>query len=129
VFEVINTVIFNINPTSKPRQTRADVWKKRPVVVRYREFADELRKQAKDKNYTLEGELDITFLVPMPKSWSKKKKKEMLFKPHQQKPDIDNYLKAFMDALAKNDSFVHTVKVSKKWDTFGSIIVEEYHRF
>ena len=58
----------------------------------------------------------------MAKSWSKKKKKAMLGKPHQQIPDLDNYLKAFLDALCKNDSFVHEVHAKKLWANKGAII-------
>ncbi len=35
--------IFNITPMGKPRMTRADKWKQREVVMRYRAFCDEVR--------------------------------------------------------------------------------------
>ena len=35
--------IYYINPVSKPRMTQRDVWKKRPVVVKYHAFCDEMR--------------------------------------------------------------------------------------
>ena len=35
---------IDITPVAKPRQTRSDVWKKRPCVVKYRQFADDLRE-------------------------------------------------------------------------------------
>jgi Holliday junction resolvase RusA-like endonuclease len=44
--------------------------------------------------------------------------------PHQMKPDIDNMLKAFMDALMKEDSHVHTIgKMTKIWGVHGHIKV------
>jgi len=58
----------------------------------------------------------------MPKSWSKKKKAEMINKPHKQKPDIDNLLKGLMDALLEEDSHVHTVFARKIWAEEGSIV-------
>ena len=68
---------------------------------------------------------DIDFLVPMPKSWSKKQRAEMMGRPHQQKPDIDNYLKAFMDAMAIEDQYVFDVRARKFWSDEGKIILTE----
>lgn len=61
----------------------------------------------------------------MPKSWSKKKKAEYLGKPHQVKPDSDNYLKAFMDALCEDDSYIYDARVQKYWAEEGSIELDE----
>ncbi len=41
----------------------------------------------------------IMFHIPMPESWSKKKKEKMCFKPHQSTPDLDNLYKAFTDTI------------------------------
>ncbi len=60
----------------------------------------------------------------MPKSWSKKKKLEFGGQPHQQKPDLDNLLKGYQDALAKDDSFIWKFElIEKKWATKGKIVV------
>ena len=59
----------------------------------------------------------------MPASWSEKKKKEMDGKPHQQKPDIDNLEKAFLDALCKDDSYVYAHAGEKYWGREGAITV------
>jgi Holliday junction resolvase RusA-like endonuclease len=61
----------------------------------------------------------------MPKSWSKKKREQMHGKPHQQKPDVDNFAKAVLDALFEDDSHIHDIRVSKIWGHTGAIIVEE----
>jgi Holliday junction resolvase RusA-like endonuclease len=58
----------------------------------------------------------------MPKSWSKKKKAQMLHSHHKQKPDIDNLLKGLMDALLEEDSHVHMVFTRKIWAEAGSIV-------
>ncbi len=118
-------ITFNITPTPKPRQTRADKWLKRPCVVRYRAYADELRLQAKQKGYKLEQTLYIKFYIPMPKSWSKKKKDLYQNEPHKQRPDIDNLLKAFMDALAVDDCFVWNVSAIKVWGFIGKIVIAD----
>ena len=107
---------------AKPRMTKSDSWKKRPVVLRYWDYKDDIIKWAKENDFTLEEEVCAVFNIPMPKSWSKKKKKEMINTNHKQKPDIDNLVKGLMDALLKEDSHVHTVFARKVWTEEGSII-------
>lgn len=68
-------------------------------------------------------EIDITFHIPMSPSWSKKKRAELEGKPHQQKPDIDNLLKAWMDCLYRNDAVIWKVSASKLWSVKGCIEV------
>lgn len=104
---------IEVTPMGKPRMTRRDVWAKRPVVVAYRAYGDELRLRL--PGYELPPSLDIIFHLPMPPSWSAKKRQEMAGKPHQQKPDIDNLLKAFMDHLAEGDAHVYDVRARKHW--------------
>lgn len=114
-------MIFSIVPIPKPRMTRADSWKKRPCVLRYWSFKDDLELQARALRYTVPEELDIEFYMPMPKSWSNKKKLEMVGKPHQQTPDIDNLSKAFLDCLCKQDNYVWHLNAKKYWHTVGFI--------
>lgn len=111
-------------PVAKPRQTRSDVWRKRSCVVRYRAFADELRLQAAKQIFTLENGLAYEFHLPMPASWSKKKQLEKLGTLHDQKPDIDNLLKALFDAMAKEDKAIgHIGQVKKVWALQAKIII------
>lgn len=115
-------ITLPLNPIPKPRMTRADRWKKRPATDRYWHFKDELKALAKGE---LDPRFDIEFHVPMPKSWTFKKQLEMNGRPHQQKPDIDNYLKAFMDAMCVDDSYVYDVRAQKYWSVEGKIIITE----
>lgn len=111
---------YEITPVPKPRQTQSDKWKKRPCVLKYRSFADEVRRL---KINIKPGDA-ITFFIPMPKSWSAKKKKEMNLTPHETTPDIDNFLKAILDACHKDDSHIHWLgELFKLWAYSGSIIV------
>jgi Holliday junction resolvase RusA-like endonuclease len=115
-------ITVRINPCAKPRQTRSDVWKKRPIVLKYRKFADDLRAEFNRKRVEISDCLECQFIIQMPKSWSKKKRAEMMGKPHQQRPDLDNLEKAVQDALCKEDSHIHKHKTSKVWGLEGSII-------
>lgn len=113
---------YNITPVPKPRMTQSDRWKKRPAVVRYWNYKDEVRL---NKVFVPESGSHITFILPMPKSWSKKKKIEMDGKPHQSTPDKDNLEKALLDAIFDEDKKVWDSRVTKQWGKEGKIIVIE----
>lgn len=114
------TRIFNITPVPKPRQTQRDRWHKRPAVMRYRAFCDEVRMAGialPDAGW------HVTFVLPMPKSWSGKKRAQMTGKPHQQRPDRDNLEKALLDALFSEDCGIWDGRTTKVWGEMGQIII------
>lgn len=102
---------YEITPLGKPRMTQRDKWKQRPCVMRYRAFKDQCRAAGIE----LGEKVSVIFVLPMPKSWSKKKKDAMRDQPHQQKPDIDNLQKALFDAVLEDDSGIWSVNCSKFW--------------
>ena len=112
---------YFIDPIGKPRMTQRDKWKKRPCVLRYREFCDRTRAAFELVRFELPDAFSIRFTVEMPASWSAKKRAAMLGAPHQQKPDIDNMIKAVCDAAKKEDCTVHRVNAEKVWGKAGSI--------
>ncbi len=114
---------FDLVPVPKPRQTRSDKWRERPAVVRYRAFADELRAQSAGMVFPESG-ATVIFHLPMPKSWSAKRRAAMNGEPHRQRPDLDNLLKAIMDALLPEDCAVHQLSIGKRWAAVGYIEVE-----
>ena len=70
----------------------------------------------------IQGPVSMTFvfLMPLPKSWSKKKQKEALEKRwHIKRPDTDNLIKAIKDALNGlayiDDSQVCREKIFKQY--------------
>lgn len=112
---------YPITPMGKPRMTQRDKWAKRPVVERYFAFRDEVRLR---KVSLPEGGAHVTFVLPMPKSWSKKRREQMRGQPHQQKPDVDNLAKGLMDAVFADDCRVWDARWSKVWGEQGEIIVK-----
>ena len=113
---------YDILPVPKPRMTKADAWKKREAVQRYWNF----KAHCKLIDLKLpEGSFHVHFVLPMPDSWSKKKRTGSLLMPHKQKPDIDNLLKALLDALFEDDSHINDCRASKWWGEEGCIIIEE----
>lgn len=115
--------IIAINPHPKPRMTRSDKWNKRKCVIDYFAWKDELRLAIPNE---VPPEFRIIFTVPMPKSWSKKKRTAMLGQPHQQRPDLDNYLKAFLDAIFEEDGHIWNVHAVKVWGNTGAIAINPF---
>ena len=114
--------IFKIIPVAKPRQVASDRWKKRPCVLRYRAFADEMRLQA--DGWELPDCFHVRFIIPMPSSWSKKKKLQKGATPHQQRPDLDNFIKSF-DCLREEDSSIWKISAEKVWGEEGMILIDD----
>ena len=113
-------IYLAITPVAKPRMTQRDKWMERPCVLRYRSYCDSLRANWPDMPFPESG-YHVIFHLPMPQSWSKKKKEQMNGAPHQQRPDKDNLDKALLDALCKDDSYIYDGRVSKYWSDAGYI--------
>lgn len=110
-----------------PRQTQSDRWAQRPCVMRYRRYADDLRAAAARLGFSVPPcGMRLTFYLPMPPSWSLAKRARLDGTPHQQKPDLDNLTKAFLDALCPCDAFVWQLAgVEKRWAAnAGRIYIE-----
>jgi Holliday junction resolvase RusA-like endonuclease len=124
-----------VTPVPKPRMTQKDRWAKRPAVVRYYAFCDELRVAwgndtlekppgALSTTFPVPARLRLIFGIPMPQSWSKRKKALMVGVAHQSRPDVDNLAKAFLDALCEDDSYVWDLHASKVWSDVPYIEIE-----
>ena len=128
--------LFDVIPVGAVRMTQSDKWKTNPFhidpkkqqrksVTKYFEFKNKIQAQSLEMNYQLQNILDIVFLVPMPFTWSEKKKVKNNKKPCKVRPDIDNYVKAFMDAFAIDDAFVWKIIAEKRYSFKGSVLVYE----
>lgn len=114
-----------IDPKGKPRMVKSDAWKKRKCVLQYWAWKDQLVAEATRNGLSdLPGRFKVTFSLPMPDSWSKSKRSAMEGKPHQQKFDLDNLLKALQDCLCKSDSHIYEVHAIKRWSYTGWIKIE-----
>jgi hypothetical protein len=94
--------------------TQRDSWKKRPVVLRYREYCDLIRACAgtlpDDPFYIV-----VYAHIAMAESWSRKKKAEHVGQLCRLKPDYDNISKGVGDALFKEDSILGGGTCWKFW--------------
>lgn len=107
----------------KPRMTRRDVWQKRPVVVRYRQFCDRLRECAGTVPKNVFA-IHVACAIPMPESWSQRKKDQMCGNFMRQRPDCDNILKGIMDALFDEDSGISLCTTVKTWCRTEEALIE-----
>ena len=102
--------------------TQGDKWKRRVPVLNYRAFCDEVRL----RNVRLpEPYYHAVFLLPVPGSWSRKRKGEMNLTPHRQRPDLSNLNKALEDACEIEDSWIADSRQTKLWiwDLHGWILI------
>lgn len=135
-----NYIILNITPQTHVRTTVGDrVFfripreKLRPSglkrllrIERYNQYKIDLSAEAKAHGFIVPPQgLSIKFMIPVPKSWSKKKKKQYHMTLHQSTPDLDNYLKAFLDSLCTEDKYIaHYGELAKYWVDFDSGWIE-----
>jgi Holliday junction resolvase RusA-like endonuclease len=126
--------LFDVIPMGAVRMTQSDRWKTNPShpdpkkrqrksVASYFAFKSVLKLQANLMNYKLTDVLDAVYFIPMPDSWSNKKKEQMNGMPCHSKPDLDNITKAVKDCLLEEDSGVWYEKAEKRWAYKGSIIL------
>lgn len=99
--------------------TRRDKWAKRPPVLRYNAFKQECKLW---RVYFAPGD-SIRFVMPMPKSWSKLRKKATCGQAHvQENADLSNLLKALEDAVFDKDGHIWKYgSVEKVWGYEGAI--------
>lgn len=132
-------IILNITPQTHVRATQGDSIffripreKLRPSglsrlkrLERYNNYKIDLGAEAKSKGFLFPPVgASITFFVPVPPSWSKKKKKLYHGTFHQSKPDLDNLLKALMDSLMAEDKQIAHIELAKRWVDFETGWIE-----
>ena len=117
---------IEIDPVSAPRQVRSHAWKPTKPVLKYRAFKDKLRELTKDNPIVIPAfvnHVHLEFTIVMPKSWSKKKQRAMEGLYHRSKPDIDNLVKAVLDAVCAEDKHVASIRASKRWGYSGQLLL------
>ena len=119
-------VIFNIIPVpaSRPRVTRWSTY----YGKKYTQFKKDMYALTTDlKTIPMTGNIfaELQFNVPIPKSWSKKKKEAKNGAYCDNHADIDNYCKAILDSLNnvyyEDDKQIVMLKATMLWATEPSI--------
>jgi Holliday junction resolvase RusA-like endonuclease len=94
-------------------------------LERYNNYKVNLLAEAKSKNFTIPAAgLAVTFFMPMPRTWSKKKKKACHGLLMQSRPDLDNLIKAFCDSMTAEDKYIANLTASKRWVDFPTGWIE-----
>ena len=132
-------IILNLTPESHIRSTKGDAiffrikrenlrpdgLRRLLRLERYNNYKINLLAEAKSKNFTIPAAgLCITFYMPMPRTWSKKKKKACHGLLMQSRPDLDNLIKAFCDSMTAEDKFIAHLTASKRWVDFPTGWIE-----
>lgn len=121
------TRLYPVTPIGKPRMTRRDQWlsgaRARPAVARYRAFKDEVRARGLSLDVT--RFYHVVAIIPMPPSWSSKKRAQHLHEPHRTKPDKDNIEKALLDALYTDDAHAWHGCMTKVWGESGALLIAD----
>ncbi len=104
--------------------TAKSFWSK--PAKRYFNYSDELKILVGDRVNDIDWEdLEIDFILPMAKSWSKKKKVLYNGQPHKNRPDLDNLIKAIQDSLFEEDSHIWQYgRMRKIWGYIGGIEIK-----
>lgn len=135
-----NKYVLNITPQTHVRATKGDSVffriprdKLRPAglkrllrLEKYNQYKIDLLAECKRVGFTIPPEgACITFFVPLPKSWSKKKRRQFHGTLHQSKPDLSNLLKSFEDAICTEDKYIaHYSGLGKRWVDFETGWIE-----
>jgi len=114
---------FDIEPMGAVRSTQGSKWSSRSQ--KYYAHMNLTKYLAMEQHYAPGKSLRATFVIAMPKSWSKKKRADMLHAPCESKPDIDNIIKWWLDSLCAEDKQVHSVNCRKVWGERGKVIINE----
>lgn len=100
--------------------TRRDKWLDPPraCVARYRAWRDGARAVAAQHDIPPPEKIRalnwVAYYAP-PKSWSKKRRQEVIGHLHRSRPDRDNIDKAVLDALFDEDSAIAAGCIVKRW--------------
>ena len=87
------------------RKTAPNYARQRKYLIAQYDAVKDLRNMAAAMDFVMpEDDFAIVCLMPMPKSWTKKKKKLMEYQLHKQKPDADNAAKLIIDVMFTDGS-------------------------
>lgn len=107
-------------PQSRPRVCGKFTYDKDDKKKKVLSFL--LRHQKPDRIFTTLQSLTISFFLPIPITY---KKKIQSGDPHTKRPDLDNYIKAILDAMNgiyyTDDSIIYYLIASKQYATIPGI--------
>jgi Holliday junction resolvase RusA-like endonuclease len=119
--------VVDIKPMGAVRMTQRGKWTN-PQAQKYLAYKSEIQRQVRLQAPELikqACEVSINFWMPIPESWSAKKKIASIGKSVTVKPDIDNLVKGLFDALNglvwTDDNLVVSCNAMKIYSVSGKI--------
>lgn len=107
------------------RKSPPNYVRQRKYLIAQYEATQEIQRQVIEQGFNMpEDDFMVLAYIPMPKSWTKKKKAEMDGKRHKSSPDADNVFKKVVDDILRiktkcqrfgNDKCISSFAVIKKW--------------
>lgn len=107
-----------IRPVPAPRQSQRDRFAPQRRVKRYRDYCGQVKDHGVWK--LTPGDL-VIFYMPIAK---RRRKDNLDGMPHTQVPDVDNLLKALLDAQYQDDAHIWNIQPYKLWHPTGGIYIE-----
>lgn len=100
-----------------PRENLRPAGLKRLIrIEKYNQYKIDLSAEAKRMKFSMHPQgMSITFFIPVPKSWTNKKKRLHHMQYHSSTPDLDNLMKAMQDSLLTDDRHLAHYELSKRW--------------
>lgn len=93
------------NGKTKTLKSSPNYVRTKRYLEKYLNYKDDLRGYGEKVGFIMpQDAFFMWFFMPMPKTWTKKKKAAMAFKLHKNKKDTDNLSKGVKDALAPRKS-------------------------
>jgi len=126
---------FDIEPMGAVRMTQRGKFVKGNAsrYLQYKNAIATMALQSSQEPTLAACGVKIRFIMPIPKSWSKKKQLAAIGQPHISKPDIDNLIKGCFDAVNgliwKDDNQVVDVQAVKVYGEQPGIEMEVFELF
>lgn len=114
-------------PQKRPRVTRFGAYD--PQKVDKEAFGGLVQLPAEHEPFKTAVHVELILYVPLPKSYSKKKKAELLGTYHTSRGDVDNFFKLYTDKLTDlgvwiDDNIVASTTIKKFWAETGSVYIK-----
>jgi Holliday junction resolvase RusA-like endonuclease len=105
---------------------------KKYTTKEYKDFKNDVRNKIKEqfKEHIFEEAIHVDMFIyyPLNKSWSDKKKREMVGQPKTTIPDKDNVEKSINDAMCDivfvDDKYITSSSVKKRWGSLDQEQIE-----
>lgn len=106
-------------PMMRPRLTKYGIWDAQSHLKKDLKMVLQLQHSNKPL-FSGPLELEIVFFMPIPTSWSKKKKDSFVGKDHIIRPDLDNLIKLPLDVcnliIFHDDCIISRICAKKVYD-------------